>query len=158
MHNYLIKTKIYNQDALKMLKKFTNRKRTLYLLDPPYLKSQGYSSNTNGVDIFTYDNHEELISFCKNNVPSESIFLLFCRFTQTRQQKQNENYKDIKIKEQNGYYETDDCILRGFYNRNFGAETTDSKQQFFYKEISFDKKGTIEAIISNYQFDKFIPF
>ncbi len=39
MHNYLIKTKIYNQDALKMLKKFTNRKRTLYLFDPPYIKN-----------------------------------------------------------------------------------------------------------------------
>lgn len=158
MHNYLIKTKISHKDALEMLKKFKNIEKILYLLDPPYLESQGYSSKTNGVDEFTYDNYEKFISLCKNNISSDSIFLLFCRFTSTRSLKKGEDIKDIKIKELNGYFEADDRILRGFYNRKFGVETNDSKHKFFYKEIPFDSKGTIEVIISNYQFDGFKPF
>lgn len=158
MHNYLIKTKISHKDALKMLKKLKNRVKTLYLLDPRYLESQGYSSKTNGVDEFTYDNHEELVSLCKNNISSDSIFLLFCRFTSTRSLKKGEIFKDIKIKELNGYFDADDRTLRGFYKRVFGVETKGSKHKFFYKEIPFDNKGTIEVIISNYQFDGFKPF
>lgn len=163
MHNYLMKTKISHKDALKMLKNLKNLKelksimKILYLLDPVYLKSQGYSSKTNGVDEFTYDNYEKLISFCKNNIPPDSIFLLFCRFTSTRSRKKGEIFKDIKIKELNGYFEADDRIMRGFYKRVFGVETK-GKHKFFYKEIPFDGKGTMEVIISNYQFDSFKPF
>lgn len=161
MHNYLMKTKISHKDALKMLKNLKELKsimKILYLLDPVYLESQGYSSKTNGVDEFTYDNYEELISFCKNNIPPDSIFLLFCRFTATRSQKNGETFEDVKIKELNGYFEADDRIMRGFYKRVFGVETKGSKHKFFYKKIPFDNKGTIEVIISNYQFDGFEPF
>lgn len=72
--------------------------------------------------------------------------------------KKGETFKDIKIKELNGYFEADDRILRGFYKRVFGVETKDCKHKFFYKEIHFDGKGTIEVIISNYQFDGFKTF
>lgn len=156
MHNYLIKTKISHKDALKMLKKFKNIKKILYLFDPKYLESQGYSSKTNGVDDFTYDNYKKLVSFCKN-ISSDSIFLLFCRFSATRSQKKGETFEDVKIKEQDGYFEADDRTLRGFYKRVFGVETKGSKHKFFYKEIPFDGKGTMEVIISNYQFDGFKP-
>lgn len=157
MHDYLIKAKISHKDALKILQKFIKNEKILYLLDPAYFSSLGYSSKTNGVDEFTYDNHKKLISFCKN-ISSDSIFLLFCRFTSTRNQKKCETDRDVKIKELNGYFETDDRILRGFYKREFGVETNGSKHKFFYKEIPFDSKGTIEVIISNYQFDGFEPF
>lgn len=162
MHNYLIKTKISNKHALEMLKNLKNLKelknimKILYLLDPPYISSLGYSSKTNGVDDFTYDNYKKLVSFCKN-ISSDSIFLLFCRFSATRSQKKGETFEDVKIKEQDGYFEADDRTLRGFYKRVFGVETKGSKHKFFYKEVSFDSKGTMEVIISNYQFDGFKP-
>ncbi|MDE6785001.1 MAG: hypothetical protein K2J26_06500 [Ruminococcus sp.] len=158
MHNYLIKIKLSHKDALKMLKKFKNIMKILYLLDPPYISSLGYSSKTNGVDEFTYDDYEKLVSFGKNNISSDSIFLLFCRFTSTRSMKKGEIFKDIKIKELNGYFEADDRIMRGFYKRVFGVETKGSKHKSFYKEIPFDSKGTIEVIISNQQFNNFKPF
>ncbi|MDE6780646.1 MAG: DNA adenine methylase [Ruminococcus sp.] len=158
MHNYLIKTKISHKDALKMLKIFKNIEKILYLLDPPYISSLGYSSKTNKVKEFTYYNWEKLVFFCKNNIPPDSIFLLFCRFTATRSQKNGETFEDVKIKEQNGYFETGDRTLRGFYKRVFGVETKGCKHKFFYKEIPFDGKGTMEVIISNYQFDGFKPF
>ncbi|MCM1132186.1 MAG: hypothetical protein NC340_01815 [Ruminococcus flavefaciens] len=158
MHDYLIKTSISHKDIFKMLKKFKNNKEIiLYLLDTPYLLSQGYSKKTNGVDEFTYEHHKKMVSFCKNISP-DSIFLLFCRFTSTRSLKKGETSEDIKIKEQNGYFEVDDRILRGFYKREFGVETGNTKHKFFYKEIEFDSQGTVEVIISNVQFHGFKPF
>ncbi len=157
MHNYLIKTNISHKDVFEMLKKFKNKKKILYLLDPPYILTLGYISKTNGVYVFTYDNHTKLTSLCKN-IPPDSIFLLFCRFTETRSLKKGETNEDIKNKEKNGDYEIDDRILRGFYKREFGVETEGTEHKFFYKEIYFDSKGTIEAIISNVQFDGFKPF
>lgn len=142
MHDYLINTSISHKDIFKMLKKFKNNKKILYLLDIPYLLSQAYSSKTNGVEEFTYEHHKKMVSFCKNISP-DSIFLLFCRFTSTRSLKKGETSEDIKIKEQNGY---------------FGVETGNTKHKFFYKEIEFDSQGTVEVIISNVQFDGFRQF
>lgn len=157
MHQYLERINISKKDALAVLKKFKNVMNVLFLLDPPYLASCGYSKKTNGVKEFTDEDYEELIEFCLN-VPDGSIFLLFCRFTQTRSGKRGETDEDIRAKEMNDDYQIGDDKLKGFYRRRFGVKAQLAGKQFYYKEIAFDGKGTIEAIISNYQFDGFIPF
>ena len=131
------------------------RNKTFFFQNVIFNRKNAFSSKTNGVDEFTYDNYEEFVSSYKNNISSDTIFLLFFRFTSTRSLKKGEDFKDIKIKELNGYFDADDRILRGFYKRVFSVETKGSKHKFFYKEIPFDSKGTIEVIISNYQSDGF---
>lgn len=157
MHQYLERINISKKDALAVLKNFKNVMNVLFLFDPPYLDSCGYSKKTNGVKDFTDENYEELIKFCLN-VPDGSIFLLFCRFTQTRSGKRGETDEDIRAKEMNGDFKIGDKKLEGYYRRRFGVKAQLAEKQFYYKKISFDGKGTIEAIISNYQFDGFIPF
>lgn len=157
MHQYLERIDISNKDALNLLEKFKKVMNVLFLLDPPYLDSCGYSKKTNGVKKFIDENYEELIEFCLN-VPDGSIFLLFCRFTQTRSGKRGETNEDIRAKEMNGDFKIGDKKLEGYYRRMFGVKAQLAGKQFYYKEIAFDGKGTIEAIISNYQFDGFIPF
>lgn len=157
LHQYLERIDISNKDALNVLKKFKKVLNVLFLLDPPYLDSCGYSKKTNGVKKFTDENYEELIEFCLN-VPDGSIFLLFCRFTQTRSGKRGETNEDIRAKEMNGDFKIGDKKLEGYYRRRFGVKAQLAGKQFYYKEIPFDGKGTKEVIISNHQFDGFIPF
>lgn len=157
MHQYLECINISPKDALTVLKKFQKVMNVLFLLDPPYLDSCGYSKKTNGVKEFTDEEYESLVEFCLN-APDGSIFLLFCRFTKTRSHNRKETNADIRAKEKNGDYQIGDKKLEGYYRRRFGVKARLAGKQFYYKEISFDGKGTIEAIISNYQFDGFIPF
>lgn len=157
MHQYLERINISQKDALTVLKKFKRVMNVLFLLDPPYLDSCGYSKKTNGVKEFTDEDYESLVEFCLN-VHEGSIFLLFCRFTKTRSRNRTETNADIRAKEKNGDYQIGDKKLEGYYRRRFGVKAQLAGKQFYYKEISFDSKGTIEAIISNYQFDGFIPF
>lgn len=157
MHQYLERINISNKDALAVLKKFNNLTGILVLLDPPYLDSCGYSKKTNNVKKFPDEDYANLIKFCMN-VPDGSIFLLFCRFTKTRSRKRGETDEDIRAKETNGDFKIGDKKLEGYYRHRFGVKAHLAEKQFYYKEIPFDGKGTIEAIISNYQFDGFIPF
>lgn len=157
MHQYLERINVSKKDASTILKKFKKTMNVLYLLDPPYLNSYDYNKKTNEVDIFTAEDYNEIVKHCLN-LPDGSIFLLFCRFTHTRSRKRRETDEDIRVKEKNGDFKIDDEILKGFYKKEFGVKAQMVGKQFYYKEIPFDGKGTIEAIISNYQFDGFIPF
>lgn len=146
---------VSKRNALNVLKDTHRSEKTLFLLDPPYLDSSGYKRESNTVEEFTQEDYDKMVNFCKK-IPDDSIFMLFGRFTKTRTRLKGEKDSDIKTKETNGCFLIDDYQLRGYYNLMFGLKSGNKK--YYYKEILFDGRGTIEFIISNYPFDDFILF
>lgn len=151
MHEYLKLVNFKCKEAIKVISGIKNISNALLILDPPYLQTSGYGTN------FSFKEQEEIAKVLRS-LNDSNVFLLFCRFTETRNKKQTETYESVKNREKNGEFKIGDDNLIGFYNLEYGIKAKKVGKQFYYKKVKFDNKGTMEAIISNKQFEGFSPF
>ena len=82
LHEKLKDIKIYNEDIFDFLKHFVDKTNTLFIVDPPYLFSSGYSSRlTAGKKEFGFDEHIQLAKMLKGTVRRGNHIIYFCRTT-----------------------------------------------------------------------------
>ena len=82
LHEKLKDIKLYNEDIFDFLKHFVNKTNTLFIIDPPYLFSSGYSSRlTAGKKEFGFDEHIQLAKMLKGTVRRGNHIIYFCRTT-----------------------------------------------------------------------------
>lgn len=124
---------------------------TLVYLDPPYINTWGYTNPNNGLKEFKKNDHLNLFEFAKKNY-DKCKFVLSCRFTATRQRSKEKTHEDVRNDEANGFYAVKDAKISGFHFMYYGSEAKKAGKQFYYIEVPFDNKGTIEVFITNFWF------
>lgn len=132
--------KFIKRNALTYAKKFVNAENYLVIIDPPYLFTKDYSSrNTSNPKSFGSDEWDKLAEIFHN---AKCIFIIHCRLTAK---------KDYSKKREEQNLEADTHIREEI-------EKLFADKGLYYKEIPYGGLGTIECMISNYQFKSFSPF
>ena len=146
-----------NEDGVKVLENYHNKKNYLLMIDPPYRACDGYDIKTpdetetseetkaNLTDkkpkkIFTAEQHEkiaELLHHCR------ATFLYCCRITAPRLRDKNTTPDD---------YKNADKVYKGMIDEVF------SGKKLYYFDCEPEPNGTIERIISNHPFTDFKPY
>lgn len=119
--------KVYNEDAMNIIKKH-NRKKHLLFLDPPYPETKGYETNFSVKDF-------ENIANAANNYKGSFIFC--CRITR----------KHDKIYSHKNTYGIDDLHIKHIIDKCFPGHKR------YYQDYLFSKGGVaIERVITNFPF------
>lgn len=146
-----------NEDGVKVLENYHNKKNYFLMIDPPYRACDGYDIKTpdetetseetkaNFTDkklkkIFTAEQHEkiaELLHHCR------ATFLYCCRITAPRLRDKNTTPDD---------YKNADKVYKGMIDEVF------SGKKLYYFDCEPESNGTIERIISNHPFTDFKPY
>ncbi len=132
-----------NEDGVKVLENYHNKKNYLLMIDPPYRACDGYDIKTSDETKtnFTDEQHEkiaELLYHCR------ATFLYCCRITAPR------SYEDMNIISDK--YKNADKVYKGMIDEVF------SGKKLYYFDCKPESNGTIERIISNHPFTGFKPY
>lgn len=170
LHDQLKDTDIYGLDIFDILKAHMNDADTILIVDPPYLDADVYTANMtfpkndnskqnneskqnndskqnddSKQKKFGYNEHKKLAKLLYTAVHKHhNDFIYFCRITASRKQKQTEEMKNkLKAADNHMLGRIDDLY------RNKG---------FYYQDIEYDAKGTIERIITSFPFEGSTPY
>lgn len=147
-------TEICGLDALEIIKKHKKDSDTVFIVDPPYLDANVYKDSIidrkYGDDKreFAYREHVELARLLRETHQKyDNDFIYFCRTTITR-------VKDQKTKDITnlGELDTGDRHLQGKIDDLYWG------YGFYYIDVPYDKDGTIERIITSFEFDGATPY
>lgn len=138
IHRKLKKTRLLKEDIIKVIQKYMHREKVLFIIDPPYLNSKGYTIRTAAnekehIENFGWDKHSDLAKAIQRIKKNGNDFIYFCRTT----------YRDAsltpeELEEQNQYM----AGRIGALYRNKG---------FYYMDIMLNKNIT-ERIITSFNF------
>lgn len=148
-------TEICGLHALEILDKHKSDSSTVFIVDPPYLDTSGYENEIlidrkydDDKKKFGYREHVELARLLREaHQKYGNDFIFFCRTTITR-------VKDQKTKDITnlGKLDTGDRHIQGIIDDLYWG------YGFYYIDIPYDKDGTIERIITSFEFDGAIPY
>lgn len=150
LHERLKDTEICGLHALEIIEQHMTDEGIVFIVDPPYLDTNVYEA-TLVIDKkydkekrkFGYKEHEKLAKLLrKTHQQYRNDFILFCRVTVTRKH-------DQKTKRITNYAELDsgDRHMQGRIDDLFWG------YNFYYVDVPYDKDGTVERIITSFNFN-----
>lgn len=144
--------KITNRNLLGIIATYQKDKDMLLFIDPPYISTAGYDNESNDMDEFKVNDHRIL---CERLRQFKGKFILCCRFTRSRGSGAHDKHL---ANIQNGNYNVEDRLIKGFFMDEFGRKARKAKKQFYYKVITLNKVGHNEVLITNYPLSGFTAF
>lgn len=155
LHERLKNTEIYGVHAFDIIKKHRKDKGTVFIADPPYLDTNVYEE-TIKIDK-KYSDDEKEFGYAEHLMLAKMLrethqrygndFIYFCRITVTR-------VKDQKTKEITNVdeLETGDRHMQGRIDDLYWG------YGFYYIDVPYSSDGTIERIITSFEFDGAMPY
>ncbi|MBO5320828.1 MAG: hypothetical protein J6B01_13660 [Ruminococcus sp.] len=136
LHNYIYNAVITGYNLLDLIEYYKDNTNVLFIIDPPYyLTNDCYKSNCPDMHF-----HKELAELLRK---IKGRFILCLRINASRANNSKDN-------------ELIDRVLYEFYNMAYGSGKFYMYCDDFDNDklmINFKNVGTLEAVISNYQFD-----
>lgn len=131
-------TKLCNDDIFKVIEKYRKKENTLFIVDPPYLDADLYNDKKNEFGEEKHKHLANLLRLVKKNNGND--FIYFCRITAP---KKYQSKPDAEA-----------------YNRHMKGCIEDLYwgHGFYYIDIPTLPDGTIERIITSFDFDGAIKF
>lgn len=131
-------TALYNLDIFRIIEKYRKQTDVLFIIDPPYLDADLYNSKENEFGQKEHECLAKLLRMVKQN--NKNDFIYFCRITAPHKYQNKENSEEYNI-------DMKGCIDDLYYG-----------QGFYYIDVPYDKDGTIERIITSFDFDGAVPY
>ncbi len=154
LHERLQNTTIYSRPALNVIKKYQKEEDTIFIVDPPYLDKDHYKDyiQTDPAyedrKAFTFDDHVQLAEMLRTaHTQYGTDFIYFCRTTITR--IKNRSTKKITNTDK---LDSGDRHMQGRIDDFFWG------YGFYYVDVPYSKDGTIERIITSFDFEGAKPY
>lgn len=142
-------TEICGINALEVISRHMKDKDAIFIVDPPYLDTDVYSKNIdNAAKEFGYAEHMELAKLLRDTHSRHgNDFIYFCRTTTTR--SHNQKTKEVT---NSAELNTGDRHMQGRIDDLYWG------YGYYYVDIPYNKDGTIERVITSFNFKGAQPY
>lgn len=155
LHTRMKDVEIHGQYGLDIIKKYMKDTDTIFIIDPPYLDTNVYEDSLiidkkydDKMKKFGFEEHRQLAQLLhRTHRKYGNDFILFCRVTTTRKQSKKKrgiiNLSELPSGDRHMQGRVDDLYWGDGY---------------YYIDIPFDGKGTVERIITSFNFNGATPY